>query len=125
MSSVRPSQLPATALLRDYQSAGAYADCYVTDVRLHRKNQVLAHGCSSRAGRGNGEHPFVLRVCDRSEGGSIYPDIVALNQIALSYEMIGEVHSAREYFTHMKQQALEESNSIYAQAAELGLNRLR
>src|SRR4030095_15593720 len=33
MSSVRPSQLPATALLRDYQSAGAYADCYVTDVQ--------------------------------------------------------------------------------------------
>ena len=55
----------------------------------------------------------------------IYPDIVALNQIALSYEMIGEVDAAREYFTCMRQQALEEGNSIYAQAAELGLTRLR
>ena len=27
-----PSELPATALLRDYQSVGAYADCYVTDI---------------------------------------------------------------------------------------------
>jgi hypothetical protein len=33
MSSVRTSELPATALLRYYQSSGAYADCYVTDIQ--------------------------------------------------------------------------------------------
>jgi hypothetical protein len=33
MSSVRPSELPSTALLRCYQSAGGYADCYVTDIQ--------------------------------------------------------------------------------------------
>ena len=55
----------------------------------------------------------------------IYPDIVALNQIALNYEMIGEIDAARDYFTRMRQQALEENNSIYVRAADLGLNRLR
>jgi hypothetical protein len=33
MASVSPSELPATALLRYYQSHGAYADCYVTDIQ--------------------------------------------------------------------------------------------
>jgi hypothetical protein len=55
----------------------------------------------------------------------VYPDIVALNQIALSHEMLGEVTAARDYFTRMRQQAIEESNSSYVQAAELGLQRLR
>jgi hypothetical protein len=32
VSSVRPSELPATALLRYYQAGGAYADCYVTEI---------------------------------------------------------------------------------------------
>ena len=32
MSSVRPCELPETALIRKYQERGAYADCYVTEV---------------------------------------------------------------------------------------------
>ncbi len=32
MSSIRPCELPETALLRRYLGAGAYADCYVTEV---------------------------------------------------------------------------------------------
>jgi hypothetical protein len=55
----------------------------------------------------------------------IYPDIVALNQIALSYEMLSEVDAARDYFTRMRQQALEQNNSAYVQAADFGLRRLR
>lgn len=32
----------------------------------------------------------------------IFPDIVALNQIALAYEMIGEFDAARQHFSLMK-----------------------
>ena len=55
----------------------------------------------------------------------IFPDIVALNQIALSREMIGEFDAAREAFTRMKQQAEREGNAAYAQAADMGLARLK
>jgi hypothetical protein len=55
----------------------------------------------------------------------VYPDIVALNQIALSHEMLGEIEAARDYFTRMRLQALDENNHAYVQAAELGLGRLR
>ena len=53
----------------------------------------------------------------------IYPDIVALNQIALGYEMLGEKSQAIEYFILMKEQAEKENNEAYLQAAELGINR--
>ena len=39
------------------------------------------------------------------------PDIVALNQIALGHEMLGEFEAARQHFT-------------YVEAAEAGLARL-
>lgn len=32
MSSIQPTRLPDVALLRKYDSGGAYADCYMTDV---------------------------------------------------------------------------------------------
>jgi hypothetical protein len=54
-----------------------------------------------------------------------FPDIVALNQIALAHEMLGEFDSARSHFTKMRGQALAEENPVYVQAAELGLARLR
>ena len=53
----------------------------------------------------------------------IYPDIVALNQIALGYEMFGEKLKATEYFLLMKEQAEKESNEAYVQASESGLKR--
>lgn len=43
------------------------------------------------------------------------PDIVALNQIALAHEMLGEPEAAREGFARMREQAV---------AADLGLARL-
>jgi tetratricopeptide (TPR) repeat protein len=55
----------------------------------------------------------------------IFPDIVALNQIALAYEMIGEFEAAREYFVLMKEQAEREANAAYLKAAELGFERTR
>ena len=55
----------------------------------------------------------------------IFPDIVALNQIALAYEMIGEFEAARQYFLLMKEQAQREANSAYLKAAELGLGRIK
>jgi len=55
----------------------------------------------------------------------IFPDIVALNQIALAYEILGEFPSAREYFILMKKQAEREGNPAYFNAAELGLERTR
>jgi hypothetical protein len=58
------------------------------------------------------------------KGYAIFPDIVALNQIALHYEMLGEAQAAKEYFSLMKAQAERESNPVYARAAELGLARI-
>ena len=53
----------------------------------------------------------------------IYPDIVALNQIALGYEMIGENSKAKKYYIVMKEQATKENNGVYEEAAESGINR--
>ena len=53
----------------------------------------------------------------------IFPDIVALNQIALGYEMLGEKEPAREHFTRMRAQAESEGNEAYARAAEMGIAR--
>ncbi len=53
----------------------------------------------------------------------IFPDIVALNQIALGYEMLGENEKAKEYYTRMKSQAERESNEAYTRAAEQGIVR--
>lgn len=54
-----------------------------------------------------------------------YPDIVALNQIALAHEMLGELEAARGHFTRMREQALAEGLLAYVQAAELGLARVQ
>jgi len=53
-----------------------------------------------------------------------FPDIVALNQMALGYEMLGEFEAARQNFSRMREQALAESIAAYVQAAELGLARV-
>ena len=53
-----------------------------------------------------------------------FPDIVALNQIALGHEMLGEFEAARQHFTRMREQALAENIAAYVQAAEAGLARL-
>ena len=53
----------------------------------------------------------------------VFPDIVALNQIALVYEMVGEDQLAVEYYRRMKDQARLENNDVYIQTAELGLRR--
>jgi hypothetical protein len=55
----------------------------------------------------------------------IFPDIVALNQVALAHEMIGELEAARQQFLLMKEQAQREANSAYLKAAELGLERIK
>ena len=55
----------------------------------------------------------------------IFPDIVAVNQIALAYEMIGEFETARRYFLLMHEQAGREANAAYLQAAAMGLERAR
>ena len=52
-----------------------------------------------------------------------FPDIVALNQIALAHEMLGELELARTHFAKMKTQAEAEGNAPYRGAAELGLAR--
>ena len=53
-----------------------------------------------------------------------FPDIVALNQIAIGHELLGEFDAAREHFTCMREQAIAENNTAYAKAAEMGLARL-
>ena len=55
---------------------------------------------------------------------SIFPDIVALYQIALAHEMLGELAAAREKFSQVRTQAEAEANPAYRQAAEIGLGRL-
>jgi tetratricopeptide (TPR) repeat protein len=55
---------------------------------------------------------------------SIFPDIVALYQMALAHEMLGETEPAREAFRLVKAQAEKEGNAAYAQAAQIGLARL-
>ena len=52
------------------------------------------------------------------------PDIVALNQIALAHEMLGEREAAREAFARMRAQAVAEGNAAYVQVADLGLARV-
>lgn len=54
-----------------------------------------------------------------------YPDIVALNQIALAHEMLGELEAARQHFVRMREQALGDGIPAYVRAAELGLARLQ
>ena len=54
-----------------------------------------------------------------------FPDIVAVNQIALAHEMLGEFEAARHHFTRMHEQALAENIPAYVQAAQLGLTRLK
>lgn len=53
----------------------------------------------------------------------VFPDIVALNQIALAYESVGEEKLAVEYYERMKDQAELEKDDAYIQAAALGLGR--
>ena len=55
---------------------------------------------------------------------AILPDIVVLNQIALGYEMIGEVEEARAWFVRVREQAEREGNEPYRQSAEMSLKRL-
>jgi tetratricopeptide (TPR) repeat protein len=58
---------------------------------------------------------------------AVFPDVVALYQIALHYEMIGEREAAREHFSRVKTQVEREANPAYAayvNAAQLGLARL-
>jgi len=55
---------------------------------------------------------------------AIFPDIVVLNQIAIAYEMIGELESARETVLRMKDQARSEGNAAYLNAADMQLARL-
>lgn len=54
----------------------------------------------------------------------IFPDIVAVNQLALGYEMLGETDIALRFFRQMHEQARREENAAYVQAAEVGLARL-
>lgn len=54
----------------------------------------------------------------------MWPDIVALNQIALAHEMLGEREAAREAFARMRAQAIAENIPAYLQAADLGLARV-
>jgi hypothetical protein len=56
---------------------------------------------------------------------AIFPDIVALHQIALSHEMMGEFAAARDHFLAMKEQAGREGIPAYVQAADLGLERTK
>ena len=53
----------------------------------------------------------------------VFPDIVALNQIALAYESVGEEQLAVEFYQRMKDQAQTENNDVYIQTAELGIGR--
>lgn len=53
----------------------------------------------------------------------VLPDIAVLNQIALSYEMLGELDQARQRFEIMKQQAVRENLLPYVQAAAAALQR--
>ena len=51
-----------------------------------------------------------------------FPDIVALIQIALGYEMLGELGAAREHFERMRDEALALSLAAYVQPRSLALH---
>jgi len=62
----------------------------------------------------------------------ILPDIAILNQIALAYEMLGELDTAAQYFVLMSEQAAQPAesaaeqniNAVYLRAADVALQRL-
>lgn len=56
-------------------------------------------------------------------GYEVFPDIVALNQIALAYESVGEEQLAVRFYQRMKDQAQTENNDAYIQTAKLGIGR--
>jgi hypothetical protein len=58
------------------------------------------------------------------KGYATFPDIVALNQIALAHEMLGEFEAAMRYFLLMKEQAQREANPAYLKAANLAFARI-
>jgi hypothetical protein len=51
----------------------------------------------------------------------IFPDIVALNQIAIAHEILGEADRAYESYQRMKVQAEVERNKTYSEAADHGM----
>ena len=58
---------------------------------------------------------------------AVFPDVVALYQVALHYEMIGEAAAAKEHFLRVKAQVERDANPVYSaylKAVELGLARL-
>lgn len=59
------------------------------------------------------------------EAYAIWPDLVALNQLALGYEMLGDREAAHAHFQRMKTQAAREGDATYLRAAEQGLTRTR
>jgi tetratricopeptide (TPR) repeat protein len=81
--------------------------------------QKLAGGCDVQAGESRAAIELFKRAYE------IFPDIVAVNQIALAYEMIGEFEAARRYFLLMHEQAARETNAAYLQAAAIGLERTK
>jgi tetratricopeptide (TPR) repeat protein len=53
----------------------------------------------------------------------VLPDIAALNQVAIAYELLGDTQEASEYFGRMKTQAERENDEVYGQVAQAGLAR--
>lgn len=54
----------------------------------------------------------------------ILPDITVLNQIGLAYEMLGEFEEATKYFRLMQEQATQDTNAPYLNAAAMALARI-
>ncbi len=53
-----------------------------------------------------------------------FPNIVALNQVALGHEMLGEMTVALACFQQMREQAIGAGNAAYQSAAEMGIARV-
>jgi hypothetical protein len=58
-------------------------------------------------------------------GYAVFPGIVALNQVALAFEILGDTTAAAAFDARTRKQADTQDNPADAQAAEMGLQRNR
>lgn len=108
-------------------------------LRAVKANNAALHRAINRAPKGAGwvqchnappgmlcrPEPLRAALALFEEAYAIWPDIVALNQVALGHEMLGDREAAHGHYQRMQAHAMREGDASYLRAAEEGLARTR